>query len=291
MVSRAFIRIEPIKMKKMRISIFILAGVLSISSISYSYAQDDFPQRIISLSPTITEELYLLGAQDKLIGCTIYCETPPAARGKEKVGTVKDFSLEKVVSLEPDIVFTTTLADNKSIEKLKNLGIEVIAFPTAKSFGQMCEQLLELGRIIGREQRAEELVAEAKNETDAIRERVGDLPKPKVFAQIGAKPLFAATRDYFVNDFIEFAGGINIARDLNSGFYSREKVLEANPDVILVVTMGIVGEQEKEIWEKYDVIKAVENNRIHILDSRRLCSPTPVSFVDTLEEMVRILHR
>lgn len=256
----------------------------------YAYAQRNYPQRIISLSPTVTEELYILGVQDKLVGSTLYCQNPPEASKKEKVGTVMEVNLEKIVALRPDLVLATSLVKPQAKEKLKDLGIKIITFPAAKSFNQMCEQLLELGRIVGKEKKAKELVAEAKGKTQVIRRKVRSLPKPKVFAQIGAKPLFAATKDYFVNDFIEFAGGLNIARDLNSGLYSREEVLKANPDVILVVTMGIVGEQEKKIWEKYDVIKAVRSKRVHILDSHKLCSPTPVSFADTLEEVVRILH-
>ncbi|MBN1363263.1 MAG: ABC transporter substrate-binding protein [Syntrophaceae bacterium] len=255
-----------------------------------TYAQGSYLQRIISLSPSVTEEMYILGVEDKLVGCTVYCQKPPEAEKKEKVGTVMEVNLEKVVSLRPELVLTTSLVKRETKEKLKNLGIKVITFPAAKTFEQMCEQLLELGRIVGKEERAKELIVEAKDKTDAIRRKVRGLPKPKVFAQIGAKPLFAATKDYFVNDFIEFAGGTNIARDLNSGLYSREKVLEANPDVILIVTMGIVGEQEKKIWEKYDVIKAVRTKRIYILDSNELCSPTPVSFADTLEKVVEILH-
>lgn len=255
-----------------------------------AYAQDNYPKRIISLSPKVTEELYLLGVEDRLIGCTVYCQNPPEAEQKEKVGTVIEFNLEKVVALEPDLVIATSLAKPEAKEKLKKLGIRVITFPAANSFDHMCDQFLELGRIVGKEKKAKDFVTKAKDKTAVIGRKVGSLPKPKVFAQIGAKPLFAATRDYFVNDFIEFAGGLNIARDLNSGLYSREEVLKANPDVILVVTMGIAGEQEKKIWEKYDCLKAVKNRRIHILDSRKLCSPTPVSFVDTLGEVVKILH-
>lgn len=268
----------------------VLTGLFLILHSAGAYSQENYPQRIISLSPAVTEELYLLGVQDKLVGCTMYCQEPPEAEKKEKVGTVMGVNLEKIVSLQPDLVLATSLVDPKAKEKLKNLGIKVITFPAAKTFNRMCEQLLELGRIVGKEEKAEELASTAKNKTDVIRRKTADLPKPKVFAQIGAKPLFAATKDYFVNDFIEFAGGLNIARDINSGLYSREKVLQVNPDVILIITMGIIGEQEKEIWKKYDVVKAVKNKRIHILDPRKLCSPTPVSFADTLEEVARILH-
>lgn len=277
---------------KRRLTVILLAIILllGIRVGSCLASEMKYPQRIISLSPVITEEIYVLGVQDKLVGSTIYCLNPPEAEKLEKVGTVMEINLEKIVALRPDLVLATSLVKPGAKEKLKTLGIKVITFSAAKSFDQMSEQFLELGRIVGKEKKAQNLVAKAKDRVDLIRKEVIGLPRPKVFAQIGAKPLFAATRDYFINDFIEFAGGINIARDLSSGLYSREEVLRADPDVIFIVTMGIVGEQEKEIWKKYDVIKAVKNNRIHIFDARKLCSPTPVNFADTLEEVIKVLY-
>ncbi len=280
---------SPVRIK-LRTFVLILFCLCSGALISIGYANQNYPQRIISLGPSITEQLYLLGLQDRLIGCTIYCKKPKEAESKEKIGTVVEINLEKIVSLKPDLVLATSLTDPKTIEKLKRLGIKVVSFSSPKNFVQICEQFLKLGKITGRQKVAEKLVEEAKQKAESLRKKVKGLPEPKVFVQVGAKPLFTVTGDSFVNDFIEFAGGVNIAQNLNMGLYSREEVLKNNPDVIIIVTMGIVGEQEKEIWERYRTLKAVKNNRIYIIDSYKLCSPTPVSFVDTLEEMVKILH-
>jgi len=249
-----------------------------------------YPQRIISLAPSITEQLYLLGVQEKLIGCTLYCKRPKEAEAKEKVATAVEVNLEKVVMLKPDLVLATSLTNLKAIKKLRSLGIEAVSFPPPKNFAEICGQFLEIGKIVGREREAEQLLEQAKERVKNIKERVKGLPKPRVFVQIGARPLFTTAKDSFINDFIEFAGGINIAQDLNSGIYSREKVLKENPDVIIIVTMGIVGEEERETWRRYETLKAAKNNRIYIIDSYKLCSPTPVSFAGTLEEMAEILH-
>jgi len=242
------------------------------------------------LGPALTEQLYLLGAENKLVGVTTYCQRPVDAQKKEKVGTVLQANLEKVIYLEPDLVLATPLTNLKTIEKLKSLGVEVAILLTARNFSQICEEFLELGRIVGREKMAKEIIRQAKIEVDSLREKVKNLHKVKVFIQIGAKPLFTVTDDSFFNDFIEFAGGINIGHGAKSGIYSREKVLEDNPDVIIIVTMGIVGKEEKEIWRNFETLNAAKNNRIFIVDSDRFCSPTPVSFVQALEEMVKILH-
>lgn len=249
-----------------------------------------YSQRIISLGSSLTEQLYLLGVEDRLAGCTVYCKKPKEAESKTKVGTIIEVNLEKVVSLKPDLVLATSLTDPKAKEKLKNLGIEVAYFSQAKNFSQMCEHFLELGRLVGKKKEAEEIINSAENKVAAIKKTVKNLPKPEVFIQIGAKPLFAATGSSFINDFIEFAGGINIAKEAKEGIYSREEVLKKDPEVIIIVTMGIVGEKEKEIWQRYKTLKAVKKDRIHIVDSYTLCSPTPAGFVEALEEMVGILH-
>jgi len=267
---------------------FVLALALSIC---LNGAASVIPlERIVSLGPHLTESLFLLGAGDRVVGVTMYCKRPPGARKKEKVGTVMEVDTEKIVGLKPDLVLATSLTDLRDVKKLKDLGINVITFPNPKNFFQICEQFLKLGRLVGREKEAEEIVRKAQAQVDSIAKLVENLPKPKVFVQVGARPLFTITKDSFINDFIELAGGTNIAEDAGTGLYSREKVLESNPDVIIIATMGIVGEEEKRTWQKYKTLNAVKNDRIYVVDSYALCSPTPVTFAQTLKELARLLH-
>ncbi len=268
----------------------IVDAVEKVSSYLHPERFSNFPQRIISLGPSITESLCLLGLKDRLVGITNYCERPPEIKKKEKVGGVVDISVEKILSLKPDLVFATSLTDPKKVEKLRKLGINVVSFSSPKNFEEICEQFLELGRITGRYNLATEFIKTVRERVSYLRKEFEGLRRPSVFIQVGAKPLFTVAGDSFINDFINFAGGENIARDLRSGFFSREEVLRSNPDVIIIVTMGISGEQEKENWQRYSNLKAVKNNRIFIMDSYKLCSPTPVSFVETLEEVITILH-
>lgn len=271
----------------------ILLGALIVNCALGSY---DFgfcascPQRIVSLCPSITEQLYLLGAEDRLAGCTVYCNRPPEAKNKEKIGTVVEINLEKIVSLKPDLIIATPLSDPQAIAKLKDLGIDVAVFSSPENFSGLCSQFIELSRIVGRKEEAERLIRQIEEQVSNIAERVRDLPKPKVFVQVGAKPLVTVTEKSFINDFIKFAGGINVASSETTGLYSREEVIRKNPDVILIVTMGIAGEKEMEIWKRYGTIEAVKSKRIYIVDSDKICSPTPLSFVRTLEELSGLLH-
>jgi len=116
------------------------------------------------------------------------------------------------------------------------------------------------------------------------------LKKPKVFVEIGARPLFTVTRDSYINDIIKRAGGINIASDTKSGLYSREEVVKQNPDVIVIATMGTTGYAERNFWLRFRTLKAVREGRIYIVDSYKICSPTPLSFVESVELLVKLFH-
>ena len=275
-------------MKRKMIGIKVFCLYLYILALT-GYAEIVYPQRIISLVPSITEEIYLLNAEDSLIGNTVYCIRPEGAKKKEKVGTIIDINLEKIVQLEPDLVLASSLTAPGAKKKLKGLGIKVVTFRQPKNFSELSRQFLALARLTGRQKEAEEIIGMVRRKANLLKEKVSGLRKPKVFIQIGANPLFTANKDFFLNDLIELAGGINVARDVVIGFYSREEVLKRNPDVIIITAMGI-GEREKKNWQKYNTLNAVRNNRIYLVDSCKFCSPTPVSFVEMLEKVVEILH-
>jgi iron complex transport system substrate-binding protein len=239
----------------------------------------------------VTKQLYLLGVEDRLIANTIYCTTPPEAKNKEKIGSVIRADLEKIISLKPDLVIATSLSNPEQLEKLRDLGIKVLKIPAARSFRQLCQHFIKIGKEVGKEKEAKKIIKEVKKEIANIYKNTKHLPKkPKVIVQIGADPLYVVPKDSFINDFIKFAGGINIGPDGKSGLYSREKVLYDNPEVIIIVTMGIVAEKEKAAWQHYKTIDAVKNGKIYIIEADKICSPTPISFVETLKELVKILQ-
>ena len=252
------------------------------------------PERIISLGQTITERIYLLGADRNLIADTVYCVQPEDAKYKEKVGTLLQANLEKIVALKPDLVIASNLARPKQLRKLKDLGIRVVRFSYPKNFSEMCRQFLELGELLGKEEKAKEIIDNTKKEVAAIRMKTGNLPKKRVFIQLGIKPLHAVTRESFMNDYIEFAGGENIALNEGRGAYSREKVLKGDPEVIIISTMGSsegeTGKKEKESWMKYGSIAAVKNQNVYIVNPDKLCSPTPITFVEALTEIAKMIH-
>lgn len=248
------------------------------------------PQRLISLAPALTKNLYLLGAGDRLVGNTLYCVTPPEAATKEKVGTVVQANLERIVSLRPDLVLATPLIHPDQVAKLQDLGLPVEVFPYPRDFSEICGQFLHLGGLLGLGAEAARVVARVRAEVEEIQGRVKALGVQRVFVQIGSKPLFTVTAESFVNDYIRFAGGINVAGGHPSGIYSREEVILGDPEIILIAGMGAGVKKEKEAWMRYRSIAAVKNGRIHVVDPEDVCGPSPASFVEVLRELLPLIH-
>jgi len=250
------------------------------------------PQRIVSLAPSVTEGIYLLGAGDKLVGVTIYCDRPPEAKKKEKIGTLLEPDIEKIVSLDPDLVLGSEDGNFPYLlKKLMGVGLTIAVIPPARSFSVLCDNFILLGRLIGMTSRAEALVAEAKQSVADIRKRLEGSPKRSVFWEIGARPLVTAGRGGYINDLTELAGGENIARKRRDAWlrYSMEEVVRNDPDAIIVARMGDVGEKEKKAWGKYKTMKAVRDDRIMIMEPEDI-NPLPIYFVSGVEKLARFLH-
>lgn len=266
--------------------------LLSIALISISQNYSVFgqtPTRIVSLAPSLTKNVYFLEQQHKLVGCTSYCDTA-VANGKEVVASAVKVNIEKVVSLKPDLVITTTMTNPETLDMLKKFNIRVETFPTAKSFDEICKQTIRLGQIIGAESNAKRIVTQSETKIKSLASSTRKDKSPSVFFQIGAKPLFTVIPGTFMNDYILLAGGKNVVTTTKTGTITREAVIASNPDVIFIVTMGIVGNEEKNVWESYSTLSAARNKKIFIIDSNDACTPTPVTFVKTLERVINLIY-
>ena len=253
-------------------------------------AEEASPQRIVSLSTVVTEEIFLLGEGKRLVGRSHFCVRPAEAQKIPEAGSIVEVNLEKVVSLAPDLVIVTPMVDPRAVAKMRALGLRVETFAPAKNFKGMNGSFLRLARMLGKEAEALRIAEEQEKAVALLQQKVPKSPELSVFLEVGAGPIVTVTKDSFLNDLIEFAGGKNIAAGADRALYSREKVLAQNPDIIIISSMGFDGEKEKQMWKKYPELKAVRRNRIVIVDSDLFCSPTPVTFTRALESMIQILH-
>ncbi len=250
-------------------------------------------RRIVSLGPINTENVFLLGAGNQLVGDTIYGVRPEAARFKTKVGTVMLASMEKIVSLRPNLILATALTREAQIGHLRGMGFKVIRFKRPASFAAICRQFIHLGRLLGRASKAEDIIRRSKTRVAVLQKKLDGRKRPKVFLQVGAQPLYGAVSSSFTHDFITLGGGVNIIVKQKSGFTSLEKIIAENPAVIIISIMGSengIAAQEKRKWEGFKVIKAVQDKQVYTINPDLVCSPSPVTFVHTLYRIAGMIH-
>jgi len=250
-----------------------------------TYSQSEF--RIISLTPSITDHIYSMGAQDQLIACSSYC-LQAVDDGKIVVGSTLNVNVEKIYSLKPDLILTMGLTKQHDIETMRNLGLNIKVLKTPKSFDEICEQTIEIGALIQRQKEAKVIVDQAKAKVAALSNKKS--AQKSVFFQIGANPIYAVLENTFMNDYITLCQGENIAKGLKIGNITRESVLRKNPEVVVIASMGAFGKKEKETWESYTEMKAARDKKIFIIESDVCCSPTPDNFVKALEDVYHFIN-
>ena len=274
--------IKHFKFKTIFLLLFLLAIGIGV------FAQT--PQRIISLAPSLTKELALLGLENQIFGITNYCEIP----NKENypiVASAVEVNLEKVITLKPDLVLATSLTKPETLDILRNAGINVQYLKLPTSYAEINSQFIELGKLCGREKNAKEIVSQQEDKVEKLLSQINEKENPRIFFEIGTNPLWCVIPNTFMDDFISMAGGQNIAQDMSNGAVSRESVLIRNPEIIIVAAMGNVGLEEIHIWKSYAHLSAVKNNMILVIDADKACSPTPVHFAETLEEIINFMYK
>lgn len=237
--------------------------------------------RIISLSPQITESLYLIEAAKELVGVTEFCKKPAEATKKQKVGTPLRPDVEKIVSMRPDIVFGTREGNSPLVmARLERLNIKIHYFNRPKTFADLMDNFLTLSKCVGKEEKGKQIVNNAREALSKLKNEKGY----RVLWQVGADPLVVASNNSFANDIIVLAGGSNIIEsELPYPRINTEEVILKNPHVIVLMDMGYNVQLEMERWKRYfNKVKFV------ILDAYSVGSPTPVSFVNAVKTLAEL---
>lgn len=266
--------------------VFVLVTLLSLSV--GAMAQTEY-KRIVSLVPSVTQSIYSLEAQDKIVGCTSYCKQA-VADGKPVVSSAIKMNVEKVVALKPDLVFASGLTNPKDIETLRKFNVNVVTFPTPISIEEIYNQFFELGGYLGLRDKAGRIIAQVRGEVQQIRMAHQNKGKsPRIFFQLGVDPIFAVLKGTFMDNYITILGGQNVASDLEHGTVGREYVLEKNPEYIFIADMGTQGTAGVKEWLQYQNMSAAKDKHVFVIDPEIACQPTPLTFVQTLREMEKVM--
>lgn len=257
-------------------------------------------QRIISLAPSVTETLFLLGLEEKLVGVTSFCKYPPEADTIKKVGGYSTPDFEIVVMLKPDLVIM--MHEHKKVhldEKFLELGIEIL-FVSTGSISDILESITIIGKRCGASEKAEAVMRDMQKRIETIRNK--DIPRVPVIlvtvgknmGSAGLKSIFVAGRNTYYNDMIEIAGGKNGYSGSVQDYVnlSGEALLLISPDIII----DIVPELEKQrvenvlmIWNDIPGLKAAAGDHVIILRGEYAARPGP-SFIKVLEEFSKVIE-
>jgi len=255
-----------------------------------------YPARIVSMAPSITEVIFALGLGDRVVGVSAFCDYPPEAAKKPKIGGVVNPNMEAVVALNPDLVLALPNATQESMfRSLRQLGIRVLTLRN-DTLEDFFTTIRAIGEVTSTQPAADEMSERLRAKFSDISDRVALGPRRKVMFIVGVDPLFVAGRDTFIDELITIAGGTNIAADSISKYpqLGIEEVVSRAPEVILYTSLNfeLTPKQEaeaKRLWSAYPSIPAVKNGRIHGLVADYVTLPGP-RLVLGVEEMARAIH-
>jgi len=250
------------------------------------------PRRIVSLVPGVTEMLYAIGAEDRLVGRTDFCDYPPEARSKPSVGGTVSPSLEVLVTLKPDLVVATSAGNSDETRRqLERLRVPLYLVDP-HGLSDVFRTMTRLGALTEREGRAADVVAGLERRVRAVAVRVAALPRPRVLYVVWPEPLIVPGRGAAVTELIELAGGESVSADGPEGYprYSVEAAVARGPEVIILARHGAgTAPYAREKWERFADLPAIRAGRLHAVDGDLFHRFGP-RVVDALEILARLLH-
>ncbi len=223
------------------------------------------PVRIVSLAPSNTEILYAIGLGNKVVGVTKYCNYPPDAAKKTKIGDAQ-INTEAVVALKPDLVLAHAVLNDTAILRLEKLGLTVFAV-NPRTLGEIARDIRTIGKITGRPRTAEKVASKLETTIKRISASCAKRPPRKVLVVIQSNPLWVAGPKTFVDEMIRLVHASNVAFDARLGFvtFSKELAIARNPDVIIVGTKSDADYFLKS--REWKVTNAVKNRRVYVIKS------------------------
>jgi iron complex transport system substrate-binding protein len=281
-------------------AIYLVAAGFAVLGCSRNASHDsptNAKLRIVSLAPSMTEVLFRLGAGESLIGATDHCDYPPEAARIERVGAFGAPNVEKLLALSPDLVIAAGLEREEVAEVLRRSGIRVLDVQI-RNFEELFDAIRQIGEAVDRLQQAEGVVARMRAQLEAVKAQNETTPRghrPKVFVEIGDHPLMTAGGTSFLDDLIVRAGGVNVAHEISQAYTSinPEKVIEWNPDIIIVAQMDRPGDAAVQLSRRigWADISAVRNGRvIDDIHPDLLFRPGP-RLIDGVKALAARLHK
>ena len=196
------------------------------------------PKRVVSTSPAVTEIIFALHADSLLIGRTDFCSYPPEAKKIPSIGGISNLNVEKIASLNPDLVISGSMIPQKCHQQLEKMGIPIACVIEKQQYEGLYENIAKIGQLVGCTRQADSLIAHMRSMMGTLGESLptNETPRPSIYYVVGFGPSgnFTAGGNSFINDIIEMAGGHNVAADITGWSYSLEALMQADPEYIMI---------------------------------------------------------
>jgi iron complex transport system substrate-binding protein len=254
--------------------------------------------RVVSLAPSVTEIIFAVGAGDRLVGVTTFCNYPEQARSIAKIGDTMTPNMETIVALRPDVVFVSSASQLEGFTKLlEQNGIAVYVIDPQSLPDLYGKSLRQLGTLFDKYDDASRLADSLERRHRDIcritngcagRAEGGTGPAAvRVFVQVSREPLFTVGRSSFLSQVIRDAGGILATENVETAFpkLSKETASALNPEVLILSD----SEDNKEPNDAFKNAPAVKNGRVYRVNADLISRPGP-RLIDALEQIARDLH-
>jgi iron complex transport system substrate-binding protein len=250
------------------------------------------PQRIVSLVPSVTEMVFALGGEDRLVGRTDFCDYPAAVLTKTSVGGMINPSLEAIVALRPDLVIATSSGNREeTFKQLTRLGIPVYLV-AAERIAEVKDVARRLGALTGRDAAVGALLDTIERRVAGVREAVRPYGRPRVLYVLWPDPLIVPGRRALVTELIEIAGGESLTAADAEDYprYSLEAAVAKAPEIIVLANHGSKsGPIALDRWKRLTSLPAIKTGRIHSVDGNLMHRYGP-RMLDGLEQLARAIH-
>jgi iron complex transport system substrate-binding protein len=282
--------------------VIILSGLLLATARADSVTYRDMlgrevvlaapPVRIVSLVPSVTELIYALGGEDRLVARTDFCDFPAAARQKPSVGGMLAPNLELIVALGADLVVATNAGNREeTFAQLQRLRLPTYLV-SVNRVAEVNELIARLGELTARHGSVGPLVTRLDERIAAVRRRVAPYRPPRVLYVLWPEPLIVPGRQALVTELIELAGGRSITAGDGDAYprYSLEAAVAGAPEVILLANHSSgTGPLSREKWDRVASLPAIKAGRLYSVDGDLLHRYGP-RMVDGLERLARAIH-
>jgi iron complex transport system substrate-binding protein len=241
-------------------------------------------ERVVSLAPNITENIFAVGAGDKLVGVTDFCDFPAEAKKIRKVGDTMKPNLETIIALKPDIVFVSTASQLESFAgQLEKQNIAVFV-TNPQNFEGVLKNLKQFGELFNTSEQAQKLTADLQKRVGEVEQKVSGRKPVNVFVQISREPLFTVGQTSFITDLVKRAGGRSVTDNIPESYpkISKETALASEPEVI-ILSDSPDNQAPSDIFQNSP---AVKNGKVFNINADFLSRPGP-RLVNGLEELAK----